>query len=76
MHTMYSQWGALTKYAESKSSAQKVCRVCNADGVPTQSYSEEKLAFREHFSKTMAAKTFTYGEVIQKDREDSNNSGC
>ena len=50
-HAMYSQLGALTRYAKSKSSTQKVCRVSNADGIPTQSYSEEKLAFREHFPR-------------------------
>ena len=65
MHAMYSQLGALTKYAKSKSSTQKICRVSNAEGIPTQSYSEEKTAFRNHFSKTKSAKTLTDGEVIQ-----------
>ena len=76
MHAMYYQLGTLTKYAKTKSSSQKVCRVSNADGIPTQSYSEEKLAFRDHFSKTMSAKTLTYGEVIQKDRDEANYTGC
>ena len=51
MHAMYTQLGALTKYAKSKSSAQKICRVSDADGVPTQSHTEEKLAFREKNSR-------------------------
>jgi hypothetical protein len=44
--------------------------------LPTQSYAEEKQAFRSHFSNTMSAKTFTYGEVIQKDRDEYNSLGC
>ena len=75
MHAMYLQLGALTKYAKSNTSAAKVCRVSDADGVPTQSYSEEKLAFRAHFSKTVSAKTLIYSEVIQKDRDESNITG-
>ena len=76
MHAMYTQLGALTKYANNKTSAQKVCRVSNADGFPTQSYTEEKITFREHFSKTMSGKTVTYGEVIHKDRGECNSIGC
>ena len=57
MHDMYKQLGALTKYAKNKTSFQKVCRVNNSEGLPTQSYAEEKLAFRSHFSKTMSAST-------------------
>ena len=75
MQAMYMQLGALTKFAKSNTSAAKVCRVSNADGVPTQSYSEEKLAFRAHFSKTMSAKTLTYSEGIQKERDESNITG-
>ena len=73
MHAMYSELGALTKYAKNKTSCSKVCRVCDADGNPTQSYSEEKLAFRAHFSKTMSAATVTMETVVIKDREESND---
>ena len=51
MQAMYMQLGALTKFAKSNTSAAKVCRVSNADGVPTQSCSESKLAFRAHFQR-------------------------
>ena len=61
MHDMYKQLGAITKYAKNKTSSQTICRVSNSEGLPTQSYAEEKLAFRSHFSKTMSAKTFTHG---------------
>ena len=49
MHDMYKHLGAITKYAKNKTSSQKICRVSNSDGLPTQSYAEEKLAFRFHF---------------------------
>ena len=70
------QLGAITKYVKNKSSTQKACRVSNAEGLPTQSYTDEKLAFRERFSKTMSAQTITYGDAIQKDRDESNIRGC
>ena len=76
MHDMYKQVGAITKYAKNKTSSQNICRVSNSEGLPTQSYAEEKLAFRSHLSKTMSAKTLTYGEVIQKDRDEYNSIGC
>ena len=73
MHAMYSELGALTKFAKNKTSSNKVCRVCDADGNPTQSYSEEKLASRAHFSKTMSASTVTMESVVIKDRAGSND---
>ena len=76
MHDMYKHLGAITKYAKNKTSSQKICRVSNSEGLPTQSYAEEKLAFRSHFSSTMSAKTLTYGEVVQKDRDEYNSIGC
>ena len=75
MHDMYTQLGAIIKYAKNKISAQKICRVSNSDGQPTQSHTEEKFAFRNYFAKTMSAKTITYGDVIQKDRDECNSIG-
>jgi hypothetical protein len=75
MHAMYSELGALTKYATNKSSSSKVCRVCDADGNPTQSYSEEKLAFREHFASTMSATVMPLADIIDKDRKECNEIG-
>ena len=49
MHDMYKHLGDITKYAKNKPSSQKICRVSNSDGLPTQSYAEEKFAFRSHF---------------------------
>ena len=43
MHSMYTELGAMTRFAEAKSSSIKICRVNNADGIPTQSFREEKL---------------------------------
>ena len=60
MHSMYSELGAITRFAKTKSSSIKICRVNNADGIPTQSFREEKTSFREHFGKTMCAQTQSY----------------
>ena len=35
MHATYFVLGAITKYAESRSTADKACRVSNAEGLPT-----------------------------------------
>ena len=51
MHAMYTQVGAITKYAKHKLTVQKVCRVSNAEGLPTQLYAVGKRAFRDHFLK-------------------------
>ena len=36
MHAMCFALGAITKYAQIKTSCSKVCRVSNAEGIPTQ----------------------------------------
>ena len=42
MHSMYVELGAITRFAKAKSSSIKICRVNNADGIPTQSFRAEK----------------------------------
>ena len=42
MHSMYTELGAITRFAKAKSSSIKICRVNNAEGIPTQSFREEK----------------------------------
>ena len=71
MHSMYTELGAITRFAKAKSSS--IQRVNNADGIPTQSSRAEKIAIGEHFGKTMCAQTQSFASVIRKDREESNN---
>ena len=55
MHAMCTELGSITGFATSVTSASKVCRVNGSERVPTQSHKEDKVAFREHFSKITCA---------------------
>ena len=74
-HDMYEQIGSLMRFAQSGAASEKVCRVHDKDGRPAQSFVEEKMIFREHFTKTMNAKSMMYSDIIDKARQDSNKEG-
>ena len=65
---MHRNVSVLVKASSKTKHADKVTRVYNDDGVLSQSYGEERVAFRQHFSKLMCADVTSFANVVEKDR--------
>ena len=64
---MHKSTGKITRLA-SKQKSHKITRVFNDAGVLSQSYEEERYAFREYFCKLMQGTESSFEEVVVKDR--------
>ena len=67
---MHKSVGELIGHSKKKVACTKINRVLNDAGEVTQTYEEERFAFREHFSKLMCAKVMPLSEVIDASRID------
>jgi len=67
---MHRSVSRITKYGKT-ASMNTSTRVANQQGEISQTYREERLAFREHFISLMKGEEVTFSEVVRRDRFDS-----
>ena len=65
----YGHLGEIVAFSKKKNDGDKVTRVYNDSGELTQTYAEEKEAFREHFLQLMRGEVHTFTDVVARDEQ-------